>query len=88
MERIVSAAVSYADMADGTRHTVTALRHSGCFCMMKESGAMYDRNSCAQGFMTSEGRFVSRSEAAPIARRAGQLPDGTAGSVLTSEDLW
>lgn len=42
-----------------------------------------------QGFLTSEGRFVSRRDAAEIAARAGQLageliPDAE----LCSEDLW
>lgn len=42
-----------------------------------------------QGFVTSEGRFVSRSEAAQIARARGQLiREPTPADMLTSEDVW
>lgn len=42
----------------------------------------------AQGFVTSEGKFVGREEARQIAEKAlqGQLPKGKAR--LFSEDLW
>lgn len=44
-----------------------------------------------QGFMTSAGRFVGRSEAAKIARDADQLLDrykGVTVTSLTTEYLW
>lgn len=41
-----------------------------------------------QGFLTSEGRFVSRKEAEVIARNCGQLVGSLIGGELTSEDLW
>lgn len=42
-----------------------------------------------QGFLTSEGRFVGRAEAAEIAEAAGQLTEElVAAPNLYSEDLW
>lgn len=42
-----------------------------------------------QGFTTSRGRFVSREEAAAIARAANQLiREPTPADMLTSEDVW
>ena len=45
-----------------------------------------------QGFVTSTGRYVNRTEAYYIAERAGQLlprpADGYQGNELYSEDLW
>lgn len=43
-----------------------------------------------QGFLTSEGRFVGRTEAAEIALRAGQVQTQTLIQPphLFSEDLW
>lgn len=44
-----------------------------------------------QGFMTSDGVFVTRDIAERIARRAGQIKgedQKIIGGVLTSEDLW
>lgn len=40
-----------------------------------------------QGFVDNDGVFLTRTEAEPIARKAGQVGD-IIGSVLTSEDLW
>jgi hypothetical protein len=42
-----------------------------------------------QGFITSEGRFVARLEAAKLAELAGQLKNGlNSPPNLFSEDLW
>lgn len=42
-----------------------------------------------QGFVTNEGRFVDRKEAARIALEAGQVKELKSGSgELFSEDLW
>lgn len=48
------------------------------------------RLTCQQGFETSKGRFVSRTEAMLIARLEGQLvPDMPEwGDELYSENLW
>lgn len=42
----------------------------------------------AQGFVTSEGRFVNRVEAYYIAWSAGQLKEPKQTPTLYSEDLW
>lgn len=43
----------------------------------------------AQGFVTSEGRFIGREEARRIAETAGQLlPTAIAHKHLFSEDVW
>jgi hypothetical protein len=43
-----------------------------------------------QGFATSTGRYLTRRQAEPVAREAGQIRRAgrLIGSVLTSEDLW
>lgn len=41
-----------------------------------------------QGFMTSRGRFVDRTEAAVIARNANQLIRPIEGGKLFSEEVW
>lgn len=41
-----------------------------------------------QGFLTSEGLFVTREEASKLAVKAGQIPAAYAPPRLTSEDLW
>lgn len=41
-----------------------------------------------QGFLTSEGKFVSRFQAAAIAIRARQILEPQWGRELFSEDLW
>lgn len=48
------------------------------------------KSTCAQGFITNTGRFVSRCEARMIAIDSGQiLPEETIHKVdLFSEDLW
>lgn len=42
-----------------------------------------------QGFLDSNGRYLDREEALPVAKAHGQLKGGKIiGGVLTSEDLW
>ena len=41
-----------------------------------------------QGFLTNEGQFVTRKQAAVIAVRAGQVKSPSIPSCLISEDLW
>lgn len=48
-----------------------------------------DKSPDAQGFYTSNGRFVSREAAYKIAKAAGQIKENTGGdSILYSEDLY
>lgn len=41
-----------------------------------------------QGFLTSEGQFVGRWQAARIAFHSRQISQRPAGGELTTEDLW
>ena len=41
-----------------------------------------------QGFLTSDGHFTEREEAAQIAISAGQIKETKWGKYLFSEDLW
>lgn len=62
-------------------------RHGDVFRMLQKSGASW--HGATQGFLTSEGNFVTRAEAAVIAFSAGQLPhDQTIPETVFSEDLW
>lgn len=47
-----------------------------------------DNDPDSQGFYTSKGRYVTRSEGEKIARECGQLTGRLLGGCLTSEDLW
>lgn len=51
----------------------------------------YDKCKAVQGFLTSENRFVNRTEALKIASAAGQIPEGNKHNpveVLLSEDIY
>lgn len=56
----------------------------------EELGIEYVGSNFVQGFLTSEGRFVDRKEAAEVARKADQRLIGGWSWVnkLYSEDLW
>jgi len=41
-----------------------------------------------QGFLDSDGNFLTRAEAEVVARAAGQVTGPVIGGPLTSEDLW
>jgi hypothetical protein len=60
--------------------------HSCCFRQGAGIGLKMSSSAADQGFMTSEGRFVERPEAAKIAVSAGQIPGEP--SILFSEDFW
>lgn len=71
----------YAIMQPGRHHHVHAL--------MEQNGCTYEEMSSNNGFLTNEGKHVSRREGLKIASAAEQVRGGkTIGSVLTSEDLW
>lgn len=70
-------------------------RHDDVFALMHRGGTNPHNTSphdCQQGFYTSAQRFVTRLEAMPIAKAAGQLirpaTGGYQGPELFSEDLW
>jgi len=103
-ERILCAAIWYKDLPKaastpsnidfgivvcGRRHhdvisTVKALSNLRTVTFSEDAVGEFE-----QGFMTSLNRFVSRSEAALIAKEAGQLREGVVSvQKLFSEDLY
>jgi hypothetical protein len=60
--------------------------HSDCFHQAFNVGVKMSSGAEKQGFFTNKGRFVTRSEAAQIARDAGQISPLI--NILFSEDLW
>lgn len=65
-------------------------RHSDVIRQMSNAGFGPDVvSACTQGFITSEGRFVTRHAAVRIADQAGQIVQRTAPAHgLFSEDMW
>lgn len=85
-EYILCAAVQYY----GEKLVFCGYRHSDCYQVITSLCPDIEKlSSFKQGFLTSKNRFVSRSEAAEIAFRAGQIghfdPDEP---FLISEDLY
>lgn len=86
--RIVAAAVKFGDLVislpapDRHHHIIHAAAR-----LRGKPGS-----GDAQGFLTSEGRFVDRKAAWAIAEAAGQLleraPTDKRGGTLYSEDVW
>ena len=60
-------------------------RHGALFKYVKENLAIVDYE---HGFMTSEGNFVGREEAAKMALECGQIKTLRHPGILYSEDLW
>lgn len=60
-------------------------RHSDCFLAAFEAGEPSPRYEI-QGFVTDDGEFVNRRDAAVIAFAAGQITEAT--TRLFSEDLY
>lgn len=60
--------------------------HADCLHKMHHINVPYGKGAENQGFITSEGRFVSRNEAARIAFLADQIEGCT--NLLFSENLW
>lgn len=82
-------------MAEEIRHAAVKTKcgmillgksHGDCFMQGDKTGMKMSSAYDDQGFMTSEGRFVERPEAAQIALAAGQISAAT--TILFSEDLW
>jgi len=75
---------------DGTVYSVPQPgRHHNVIALMVEHGLPIPIKG-VQGFITTEGRFVDREEALPIARENGQLKayKHNPVSLLYSEDMW
>lgn len=60
--------------------------HADCFYKGQAMGIRMSGKADDQGFLTSKGRYVTRSEAAKIAFEQGQIDKPT--GYLISEDLW
>jgi hypothetical protein len=93
-ERIVAAAISYADKGDGWTvyfEVQAPARHGDVMAAARKHGLGVELER-EQGFSTSRGRFVDREEAWRIAEAAGQLlpraPTDYLGGTLYSEDVW
>lgn len=82
-ERIKESAILFPNMI-----VYTGKRHCDCFAAARAAGETSPRNE-VQGFVTEEGRFVDRREAARIALKAGQIEKLQYSSTnLFSEDLY
>lgn len=97
-EHIICSAIRFIEEYNdlGTR-IVCGRRHCDCYktvkCLNETLFNLLTDKNTDQGFMTSKGRFVTRSEAYKIAKREEQfyLPDlslGESTKILTSEDLF
>ena len=77
-------------LQNGTQYNLPApKRHHHIFGVMHNDGVLpEDRYGCTQGFLTSTGRFVDRTEAGKIAIEAGQIKTLKWHPYLYSEDLW
>lgn len=83
--RIAGVAIRVGDMFMGRR---APARHHHLLHEMYRLG-MEDYGAEAQGFYTSDGRFVTREEAVPIAQAAGQIGEKHGSArILFSEDMW
>lgn len=82
-ERITHAAV----LTEDRRWPIMAKSHAECFVKGKNSGFDMSVKALDQGFITSKGRFVTRSDAYFVALEAGQI-SAQSGEVLISEMLW
>lgn len=60
--------------------------HADCLHKMHHINVPYGKGAENQGFITSKGRFVSRSEAAKLALDSDQIDKHT--PLLFSENLW
>lgn len=89
MERIKSACIKFQLKSDpGVDRYIEGASHADCISWFSAADIyMRDRipEEEAQGFMTTEGRFVDRSEAYMIAKEAGQLAHSRKDQILYSE---
>lgn len=66
-------------------------RHGDCFQTMRRMGLKPKRDLNAQGFVTSNNRFITREEGRKLQEVAGIKsadPEGYRGNTLFSEDLY
>lgn len=82
IERIVSVAIYHGMILS----MPAPARHFEVLRAMGDDSLKHNPKN--QGFLTSEGRFVSREEAHTIAYRSGQCKNPDHPTQLFSEDLW
>lgn len=83
---IVAAAIQYADVVASLPRPA---RHHDIIDAWHTATGMCTRGSDMQGFLTSDGRFVSRYEALEIATAASQIVTKNGDpQKLFSEDMW
>lgn len=83
VEKIVAAAIYHGCIYSLPRPA----RHSHILWAMPDAEER-DHHPRNQGFLTSEGRYVSREEAVTIAYQSGQCREPQNPTQLFSEDLW
>lgn len=66
-EKIVRAGIKWKDVV------FMGYDHDTCRDMAYNEGIVLNCDSAVEGFVTSEGRFLSRAEAFSIAKMSGQL---------------
>lgn len=88
MTTLVSSAIKFKLKDSNYFHILCGLRHCDIFEMMFKKGFDYDKDTCEQGFMTSDDRFVDRRIAVYVARAAGQVSQDFNENILYSEDVW
>ncbi len=85
---ICSAAIKYKDLVIiGWRHANIRNEIVEKFGATKEEMQAIMSDPWKVGFITENGRFLTRSQALLYGRQIGQI-DTIIGSELTSEDLW
>lgn len=82
-ERITHAVVLTAERG----WPVLGKSHADCFMKGDATGLRMSSRAMDQGFMTSKGKFATRSDAYFLAFWAGQI-DEDPGGILFSEMLW
>jgi hypothetical protein len=85
---ICKAAIIFEDkVLTGWRHAAirNTIIHTCDPTKADMSAIMHDEFSC--GFVTENGRFLTRNQALAYGTMTGQI-NKTIGSILTSEDLW
>lgn len=83
VERITHAAV----LTESKGWPIMGKSHAECFNKGKHSGFEMSGRALDHGFITSLGRYVTRSDAYFVALAAGQITRKT-GEILVSEMLW
>lgn len=88
MERIAGAAIKWRKKDETEERIVHGINHAYCidwFSCAELYSSKRDMEFEKQGFITTDGRFVDRSETLYIARCAGQIPSNYDKSLLYSE---